>query len=161
MIRLLTPDDFPLWKSIRLEAVRNAPYAFGGSYEEESVQTEKEWENSLRTAHIFAYMHEGKAVAIAGYYFSAASKLRHRAKVFSVYVTPEFRGKGTMGAVLEALIHHARAQGMEQLHLDVGVHNLPAIACYKRHGFARYGMEPRALKLDDGYIDEYLMVKYL
>ena len=60
-----------------------------------------------------------------------------------------------------AIIYHARDQSVEQLHLDVGTYNTPAIKCYERYGFAIYGTEPRTLKVDGEYIDEYLMVKYL
>lgn len=159
--RLLPGSDFELWKAIRLEALLDSPAAFGGSHEEESRQKDKDWEYGLKSSHIFACMHGEKPIGIAGYYFSTSSKLRHRAKVFSVYVNRAFRGKGVMDALLNTLIAHAKAQGFEQLHLDVGTYNKPAIACYERHGFAIYAMEPHAIKLEGEYIDEHLMVKYI
>ena len=53
----------------------------------------------------------------------------------------------------------ARARA-EQLTLSV-VSNSSAVALYRRLGFEVYGTEPRALKGDDGYADELLMVRFL
>lgn len=61
-----------------------------------------------------------------------------------------------MEAVLEAA-HGA----VEQLTLAVVSGNAGAVALYRRLGFEIYGTEPRALKSDDGYADEILMVRFL
>lgn len=161
MIRLLTPDDFALWKAIRLEAVSEHPPAFGGSYQEESIRSDEEWAQGLVTSHIFVYLDGERPVGVAGYFFFDLNKLRHRAKIFTVYVNRDYRGRGIMDWLLGAIAYHARDQGIEQLHLDVGTYNASARRCYERNGFTVYGTEPRALKLGREYIDEYLMVKYL
>jgi GNAT superfamily N-acetyltransferase len=161
MIRLLTPEDFELFKTIRLEAIADHPPAFTVTYEEALHQTEKQWLHMLETSHIFTYMDADRPVGLAGYFFFNASQARHRAKVFAVYVHKDYRGKGIMDWLLNAIDYHARDHGFEQLHLDVGTYNEKALRCYERNGYVVYGTEPRALKLGGGYIDEYLMVKYL
>lgn len=161
MIRLLVPEDFAAWKTIRLEALREHPAAYGGSYEESAQCGDLEWAESLKTSNLFAFEEEGIFVGVAGYFFRDTLKERHRATVFTVYVKASHRGKGVMDWLLGAIEYHARYQGIEQLHLKVGTYNDSAIRCYERNGFAAYGTDPRAIKLDEGYIDEYLMVKYI
>jgi RimJ/RimL family protein N-acetyltransferase len=161
MIRLLTTEDFALWKAIRLEAVRGHPEAFGSTYEESLLAGDSEWAQSLKNNFIFAYLDKEHPVGVAGYFFKDATKLRHRGRIFTAYVHKDYRGKGIMDWLLGAIGYHARDNGIEQLHLDVGTYNENALRCYERNGFAVYGTEPRALKLGGEYIDEYLMVKYL
>jgi ribosomal protein S18 acetylase RimI-like enzyme len=161
MIRLLAPEDFALWKALRLEALAAHPPAYNGSFEEESVKSDGVWISELQTNRVFFYMVDGQSAGMAGYYASGQKKKSHQGIVFTVYVRPEFRGRGIMDWLLQALAYHARDHGVEQLHLGVDVHGDAAIRCYERNGFAIYATEPRALKLDGEYIDEYLMVKYL
>ena len=42
--------------------------------------------------------------------------------------------------------------------LTVAAENARARRLYERWGFSVYGIEPRAIKLEDGYLDEALMV---
>jgi len=51
-IKLLKPSDWVMWKTIRLEALKNHPEAFGSSFEEEHERTDADWKNSLTTADI-------------------------------------------------------------------------------------------------------------
>jgi RimJ/RimL family protein N-acetyltransferase len=62
--------------------------------------------------------------------------------------------------LLDTVIVHARTiDGLEILQLGVGVYNEPAKALYGAAGFVPYGVERKALKLQDGRtIDEELRV---
>jgi ribosomal protein S18 acetylase RimI-like enzyme len=161
MIRLFTPEDFALWKAMRLEAVKEHPHAYGSSYEEESQVPDEQWKERLRKNYIFAFMDGENAVGMAGYYLQAGEKRRHRGMVYTVYVMPEYRGRGAMDWLLSAIEYHARDQGAEQLHLEVGTYNDAALRCYERNGYVVYATEPRAIKVNGEYVDEHLMVKYL
>jgi ribosomal protein S18 acetylase RimI-like enzyme len=55
----------------------------------------------------------------------------------AVAVVPNARGKGVGSALLEALLGHARAGGIEALTLSVDRHNDGAIALYEHFGFAK------------------------
>gem|GEM_PF-6583094 len=46
----------------------------------------------------------------------------------------------------------------EQLHLNVVTTNTAAARLYEAVGFSVYGTDPRVLKIDQNYFDEYLMV---
>lgn len=60
------------------------------------------------------------------------------AELKSMRTHPDHLGKGIARSLLEALIETARAEGIAQLSLETGTSDdfAPAIALYRRHGFA-------------------------
>lgn len=76
-------------------------------------------------------------------------------------VAREFWGKGIGNALFEAIEHWAKEQQIKRLELEVMVHNKAAIALYKKRGFEIEGTKRNSIKIDDQYIDEYLMAKLL
>jgi RimJ/RimL family protein N-acetyltransferase len=64
--------------------------------------------------------------------------------------------------LLDAAIARARAwPGVEQVQLAVMTANAPARALYVSAGFEVFGLERRALKVGDRYVDEEHMVLHL
>ncbi|HYO72891.1 MAG TPA: N-acetyltransferase [Archangium sp.] len=75
-----------------------------------------------------------------------------------MYVAPEFQSRGIGRRLLEAAIDAGRKMGgVEQIHLEVLVGNDQARALYCSLGFQSYGVEKRALRIGDTYVDEELM----
>lgn len=83
--------------------------------------------------------------------------MKHRGTLWGVYVAPQVRGAGLGRRVVEQVLAHARTRVM-QVHLSVTVGNAAALALYQGLGFELYGTEPRALKVDGRFLDEYLML---
>nr|WP_283942835.1 GNAT family N-acetyltransferase [Paenibacillus konkukensis] len=75
-------------------------------------------------------------------------------------VEPQFRGRGLGKTLLIALIERAtkECEGLEQIHLTVVSNNKSAKRLYVSLGFEVYGVEPYALKSDEQYFDEDLMI---
>jgi len=65
----------------------------------------------------------------------------------AIAVVPNARGKGVGGALLEALLERARAEGHQGVSLSVDRHNAGAIALYEQHGFRRVGETADSLTL--------------
>jgi ribosomal-protein-alanine N-acetyltransferase len=61
------------------------------------------------------------------------------AELEGILVVPSRRGEGQAGRLLAAVIERARDWGSERLLLEVRVGNVPAIALYRRAGFAEDG----------------------
>ena len=56
---------------------------------------------------------------------------------------------------LEPLLRELRGlDGLTWLDLGVGIHNAPARALYERAGFAEWGIERDALRVDGAPVDE-------
>ena len=157
----LTPADAADYRAIRLAALQDAPDAFGSTYESEATRPISAWEERVQMPGAFGAYLDGKIIGMARFVQDAGSaKERHKGSVFAMYVAPEARGQGVGSALLQAIIEHASGI-VEQLRLGVVDTNHAAIRLYQRHGFEIYGTEKRALKTEDGYFDELLMVRFL
>jgi len=89
------------------------------------------------------------------------AKNRHKANVFGMYVAPEHGRRGIASALLRRVIETAKLEGIEQLVLTVTDTNVPARTLYERAGFRSFGVEPRAIRVDDVYYDKNHMIHFL
>jgi ribosomal protein S18 acetylase RimI-like enzyme len=156
-IRLLTETDCLSWKTLRLEALKNVPEAFGSSYEEESLWADERFQMTLQQNYIFGAFIDTELVASSAFFTLNNIKTKHKGVIWGVYVKPNYRKIGIAATLLQTLIQHAK-QHVIQLHLSVTAHNLAAIKFYEKFGFKIYGTEPNALKIDNVFFDEHLMV---
>ncbi|WP_410501832.1 N-acetyltransferase [Exiguobacterium acetylicum] len=159
-IRQLTAKDATLYKALRLEALRNHPEAFGSDYEAEKDRPIEQYAKRFESeqASTFGVLHEGELVGIVTVVCLEPVKMKHRANLFAMYVTPRIR-KQQVGRrlVQEALRILEKQPLIEQVHLSVVRTNEAAKALYQSLGFQSYAIEPRALKIGDTYHDEELM----
>lgn len=164
-LRILTEADTDAYRRVRLQALAEHPEFFGRALEE--AETAAEMAEQLRTRHdgtesFILGAFEAALMGIAGCSRDRPAKHRHKALIWGMYVAPEARRHGVGRALLEAAIARARAwPGVEQLLLAVASHNEGAVALYQGLGFQVFGVERRALKLADRYVDEANMVLYL
>jgi RimJ/RimL family protein N-acetyltransferase len=164
-IRKLTEADAGAYRAARLRALREHPDAFGRAYEE--VQGLDEMTEELRSQHdgvrgFILGAFDGGLVGIVGCARERGRKNEHKALIWGMYVASEAWGRGIGKALLSAAIERARAwPGLEQLWLSVGTDNRRAGSLYRSCGFERFGLERRALKLGDRYVDEEHMMLFL
>ncbi|WP_349774030.1 GNAT family N-acetyltransferase [Bacillus safensis] len=89
-------------------------------------------------------------------------KLKHRANLTAMYVTPSARGEGAGQDLMTKALSFARErQDIEQIYLSVVTTNHPAKRLYRFVGFKSYAVEEKALKWTDTYTDEEKMVLFL
>lgn len=161
-VRRLTGTDAQAYRELRLSGLKEAPEAFGSSYTAESRVSEVQWRDKLSGERVFFGAFDGDLlVGSANFLQEAGTKQRHKAWLLGMYVTPEARGTGCGLQLIEALLAHAAGTDALQVQLGVGAYNAPAQRLYDKAGFRLYGTEPRALKVEDRFIDEHLMVKFL
>lgn len=154
--RLLTQDDWQIYRGIRLESLQNSPESLASSYEQELECSEEDWKNKLKESDVFGAFSGNELMAVAGFYRLDRLKTKHHGDLFGMYVTPEYRGKGLASQLVQTVITHARSCVI-QLHLGCVTSNTEAIKLYQKHGFEIYGTEPRALKIGDDFFDVHLM----
>jgi ribosomal protein S18 acetylase RimI-like enzyme len=162
-IRFLTPNDADEWWRLRLESLRGDPEAFGASSEEHMSISMDEVRRRLGAdaSDIFVggAFEDGHLVAMVGFHREKGLKSRHKGRIWGVYVTPEKRATGLGRVVLEMVLQRGIAMdGVEQVLLSVTATQTAAIGLYRSLGFESFGLEPRALKIGDRYVDEEHMI---
>jgi RimJ/RimL family protein N-acetyltransferase len=90
---------------------------------------------------------------VAGLSFETRTKTRHKATLFGMYVPEAFRHRGLGAALVRAALDHARSRpGVRLVQLTVSEGNRAARALYERCGFVEFGVEPRAMALNGGFV---------
>ncbi len=64
-------------------------------------------------------------------------------RVYSLAVSPEFRGKQYAQQLMQKAVEYAQKQGKDRLYLEVSEHNHGAIQLYQKLGFQLTGIRPR------------------
>ena len=77
------------------------------------------------------------------------------AEIMTIGVAPEHQRRGIAAALLRSLIERATARGARRMLLEVRVDNDPALALYRRFGFARMGLRRRYYQPEN--VDAYTM----
>ena len=155
-VRRLAQGDADSFRTLRLEALRQDPDAFGSTYDSEAADPPERFRRTLADGRVFGLFRAGSLVGMAGYAVRDWPKSRHKGGVWGTYVRPSERGKGGAEALMRALIAAAAAE-VEILQLKVVSGNAAARGLYEKLGFAQYGLEKRALKQSGRYDDEILM----
>ena len=155
-IRHLMPADARLYREIRLEALQQAPEAFGSTFEQECSQSLAQFEEALTKADVFGAFRETDLLGMAGYRTQAGAKRAHKGFLWGMYVRSSARGTGVAKHLVEAVLGHARER-VELVQLTVVSENVAAQRLYRSCGFVAYGHEVHALQQGGRYYDEVLM----
>jgi GNAT superfamily N-acetyltransferase len=139
LVRETVAGDWQALRDIRLEALRDAPAAFGSTYQQEAARGQAHWHDRISRGGTFlAYVPEvspAEPAGLAGGYLEDPVT----AELVSMYVRPRARGHGVGEALVAAVIDWARHQNAAQVHLWVTEANAPARALYERLGFTLTG----------------------
>lgn len=160
-IRLVTLDDFDAYWALRLRALKEEPESFGSSYEEAAKRPRADIEKMIVSSNgsFVLGAFAPHLVGVVGMFRAHGAKEKHKGGIWGMYVAPEFRGRGFGRQLMTAAIAQARTvEEVEELRLAVVTTNDAAYKLYLSLGFTEYGVEPRALKLGDKYLDEHMMV---
>ncbi|WP_053364624.1 GNAT family N-acetyltransferase [Bacillus sp. FJAT-27251] len=162
-IRKLGSMDASAYIKLRLEALRDTPEAFSSSYEEEKDYPLERTASRLDDVHSFTFgaFADDRLIGVVTLVPDTKIKIKHRAHIFAMYVTPNFRRTGAGRALIAKALSQAKENGTEQLYLTVTASNEPAKKLYQSFGFTTYGVDKNALKIEDTCYDDELMVLFL
>ena len=139
LVRETVADDWQALRDIRLEALQDAPTAFGSTYERETERGEAHWRDRIARGGTFlAFVLEVAATEPAGLIGGYQEDLA-TVELVSMYVRPRARGRGVGEALVAAVIDWAGNRNAERVHLWMTETNAPARALYERCGFTLTG----------------------
>lgn len=161
-IRSLTSSDAKDYWELRLEALQQNPEAFATTYEDAISRKDplKRVATNLdaSSSTTFGAYVENELVGVMTLSKEELTKLQHRINLFAVYVTPRMRGKHIGEALLKEVIQAAKQfPGVEKINLSVVTTNTAAIYLYEKFGFTTFGVEKKAMKVGEEYLDELHM----
>ncbi len=137
-LRTVEADDWPALRDVRLDALREAPFAFGSTYAREAAYTERMWrERASRRSSLLAYLPEfGQwPVGLVGSMQEVPGVL----ELVSMWVRPQARERQVGSALVEAIVERAQRGQVPRVHLWVTESNNPARRLYERCGFSPTG----------------------
>ncbi|MCO5153907.1 MULTISPECIES: GNAT family N-acetyltransferase [unclassified Shinella] len=158
-IRRLTAEDAEAFRALRREALLQAPAAFASTAEDLEKLSDEAIRKLLADLALFAAFRGKEPVGMMGLMRFNTSKMAHRANLVMVYLRTAERGRGVAGTLLAAVTAHARDSCLRQIELAVTAENAPALAFYRREGFAEIGYMPAGFLHEGREIDEILMMR--
>lgn len=129
VIGSLRPDDWQLWRELRLQALADAPGAFGSRLAEWQDADESHWRARLQvadTVNVVALL-DDRPVGMA------SGMPEHVLQ--SMWVHPDGRGHGVGDRLIQSIAQWARDRGARRLTLSVVSGNAAAQSLYERNGF--------------------------
>ena len=139
LVREAVADDWRALRDIRLAALRDAPEAFGSTYEQQVTFGEADWQRRIARGGTFlAFLPEVSAsepAGLAGGYQEGPGLV----ELVSMYVRPRARGRGVGEALVASVVEWAGARDAASVHLWVTETNRPARLLYERCGFTLTG----------------------
>jgi len=147
-VRAVAPDEWRLWRDVRLSALADAPDAFESSLAEWEKADERRWRRRLVDVpfNVVAVIGDVPVGQASG---TAPSEDR-RVELIFMWVAPESRGTGVAHALIDAVTEWARGVGAMEVRLSVRRANERAIRLYRRTGFVQVdepGDEPDELTM--------------
>lgn len=142
-IKTLTPENWELYKSARLNSLRDSPDSFGSTYDQEAALSDAEWQSrldlklrALDALPLVAEM-DGQLVGIAwGLIHKPDLRIAH---IYQMWVSPALRGKGIAKSLLSEIKAWAIGRGCDLMALAVTANNEAAVNLYKSSGFVATG----------------------
>ena len=141
-VRPFEPSEWPRYRDLRLEALREAPDAFGATLAHVSARPDASWRDRLReidpTTDLPLVAEVGERfVGLAWGRVDASEPDTVRA--YQMWVAPDARGRGAGRALLDAVVGWAENLGADRVALSVACGNAGAEALYRASGFAPCG----------------------
>ncbi|MBH1964266.1 MAG: GNAT family N-acetyltransferase [Comamonadaceae bacterium] len=142
-IRPAEPNEWRIYRDVRLQALLDSPNAFGSTYEEEVGRTDAMWAARMAAAassgqdHVLLARDRESVCGLVWCKLSAEQPTV--ANLFQMWVDPASRGKGAGRALLEEAIAWAKRVGAHRVNLGVTAAETPAMRLYLACGFRPEG----------------------
>ena len=149
IVRRAAAGDEPILRALRLQALSDAPDAFGSTYDREFARTPADWQRWLSPGATFIVdATDGPKGLVAGMRDPADPAI---VRLMAMWVHPALRGAGAADVLIAAVLSWARESSARIMRLAVVQANDRARRCYERHGFRATGTQ--SVRERDGAVE--------
>jgi ribosomal protein S18 acetylase RimI-like enzyme len=138
-IESLRPDQWEVFKAVRIRALEDTPNAFGSTLEKEIEYSESDWRGRLERTDCKTFIALSEEEMPMG--IVVGMQQDNRAGLAAMWVAPDRRKKGVGSALVDAVVNWAEKNEFEEILLDVADENLTAIRLYGSKGFTETGIK--------------------
>jgi dihydropteroate synthase len=138
-VRIATPDDWRLWRELRLRALADSPDAFGETLDGVRDKDDAAWRGFVAPRpDALRLLAERDGVPVGMCVVVIADDSR-KANLYAMWVAPQARGSGAGTALVAAALRWARSHAALEVSLRVGERQAAARRLYEKHGFVDTG----------------------
>lgn len=167
-IRLLTSRDGVGYQELRLCSLDESPTVFLSTYQSESKLHENAFADHLDWSYhpphlgYFGLFVGEKLAAYVQITKTFLEKQEHIVFANNLYVSPDFRHLGLASELFNYVIDLLeKSEHIERIYLSCTAGNKAALHLYHKLGFRRFAVRTKAIKWQDQYDDEVMLVKIL
>jgi ribosomal protein S18 acetylase RimI-like enzyme len=148
IVRILEAGEWRVYQALRLQALKDAPDAFGATLAEAEARPEAAWRERLlnvvpaRDLPLLAEVGIAPCGLAWGHIDAATPAVAH---VFQMWVSPARRGQGVARQLLTRVVEWSRSCAVQSVVLSVTSGNSPARNLYESAGFVAVG-DPEPLR---------------
>lgn len=133
------PQDWRVYRDVRIASLVDSPRAFWATYAEASDRTEEQWRHRLGPDFpTWVAMDHARPLGTVALW-RAPDQPPGEGLLIGMWVASVARGAGVADALVEAALCHARGLGWRRVLLDVAHENSRASGFYRRLGFRPTG----------------------
>lgn len=138
VIRRLNSGEWPLYRAVRLEALRESPEAFSSRYEEAVARSEQSWADQADSSATGSnratfVVIEDRPVGLAALYRDEEDS--NVGELVQMWVAPEVRGGPVAADLLFEVFRWAGFNGISHVKTEVVKGNARALRFYEKFGF--------------------------
>ena len=131
--------DEAILREVRIQALSDAPEAFGSTLDNELARTTADWQRWMSPGVVFIlYEPTGARGMVAGLHDESDPAVVH---LMAMWVHPNIRGSGGADDLVSAVVSWAESKGAKLMRLKVIRGNDRARHFYERMGFCPTGVE--------------------
>jgi RimJ/RimL family protein N-acetyltransferase len=162
--RELKIDDFEAYNELREMALNVGTEIFVSTNDEERDGRKAKFTSRMQDDFSFVMgAFEGNIlIGVVTFIREDRIKIKHKGGIYGMFINPDYQGKGIGSELMKLTLQKAsEMEGLRQINLGVMSTNLNAIRLYEKMGFKPYGVEEKAVFVNETFLDESLMVKFI
>ena len=150
-IRRIQSGETDLYKQNRLMALKEAPYAFGSTYDSALERSDESWRAQVESSAqgsdraTFLAFSDNAPIGIAALYRDKENG--DTGELLQVWISPEFRGTNVIWDLMDEIFQWAVENNFRKVIAGVAKENTRALKFYAKYGFSTMDETPQGVIL--------------